>query len=146
MQKLIEKIRNNMYIKLSRVQINKIIKKGGNLGRLLMIFLPKLIKPAISIGKNILAPLGLSAAMSATDAAIQKKMYGSGIISNDDINDLFKIVTALEEHDILLKRTSKAIKNETKEQRGGFLSMLLGTLGASLLGNLLNGGGLYRTG
>ena len=88
--------------------------------------------------------------MSATDAAIQKKMYGSGIttliISNDDINDLFKIVTALEEHDILLKRTSKAIKNETKEQRGGFLGMLLGTLGASLLGNLLTGGGLYRTG
>ena len=59
--------------KLSKVQINKIIKEGGNLGRLLMKFLPKLIKPAISIGKNTLAPLGLSAAMSATDAAIQRK-------------------------------------------------------------------------
>ena len=73
--KLRKKIENNMPtdIKLSKVQINKIIKDGSNLGRLLMNFLPKLIKPAISIGKNILAPLGLSAAMSATDAAIQKK-------------------------------------------------------------------------
>ena len=80
-----------------------------------MSFLPKLITTAISLGKNILAPLGLSAAMSATDAAIQKKMYGSGntgnsknstlIISNDDINDLIKIVTVLEEHDILFKGT-----------------------------------------
>ena len=71
-----------------------------------MNFLPKLIKSAISIGKNILAPLGLNAAMSATDAAVQKKMYGSGnktlIISNNDLNDLIKIATALEEHDILL--------------------------------------------
>ena len=91
MEKLIEKTRNNMStdIKLSKVQINKIIKAGGNLGTLLMSFLPKLIKPAISIGKNILAPLGLSAAMPAADAAIQKKMYGLGnttlIISNDDM-------------------------------------------------------------
>ena len=94
--------------------------------------------------------------MSAKDAAIQKEMYGLGnlknsgittlIISNGDINDLIKIVTALEEHDILFKGTSKTIKNETKEQNGGFLSMLLGTLGASLLGNLLTGKGLYRTG
>ena len=152
MEKLIGKIKNNMStdIEISKVQINKIIKEGGNLGKLLMSFLPKLIKPAISIDKKILVPLGLSAAMSATDAAIQKKMYGSRnttlIISNDDMKDLIKIVTALEEHDILLKGISKKSKNETKEQRGGFLSMLLGTLGASLLGNLLTGQGLYRTG
>ena len=151
MEKLIDKIKNNMStdIKLSKVQINRIMKEGGNLGKLLMSFLSKFIKPAISIGKNILAPFRLSAAMSATDAAIQKKMYGSGnttlIISNDDMNDLIKIVTALEEHDILLKGISKKIKNETKEQRGGFLSMLLGTLGASSLGNLLTGKGIYRT-
>ena len=70
-----EKVENNMSadIKLSKAQINKIIKSGGALGSILMKFLPKLIKPAISLGKNILAPLGLSAAMSATDAAIQKK-------------------------------------------------------------------------
>ena len=82
-------------------------------------------------------------------------MYDSGnsknsritalIVSNDDIDDLVKILTALEEHDILLKGTSRAIKNETKKQEGGFLSMLLGTLGASLLGNLLTRRGLYRT-
>ena len=58
-------------IKLSKVQINKIIKEGRNLGKLSMSFLPKLIKPTILIGKNILAPLDLSAAMLATDAAIQ---------------------------------------------------------------------------
>ena len=114
-----------------------------------MSFLPKVIKPAISLGKNVLAPLGLSVAMSATDAAIQKKMYGSEnttlIISNDDMADLIKIVTALEEHDILLKGISKTIKNETKEQKGGFLSMILRTLGASLSGNLLTGKGSYRT-
>ena len=112
-------------IKLSKVQINKIMKEGGSLGRLLMSFLPKLIKLAISIGKNILAPPGLSIAMSATDAAIQKKIYGSGntilIISNDDLDDLIKIITALEEHDILLKGTTKTIKNNTKKQEGGFL-------------------------
>ena len=134
MTKRIDKIENNMStdVKLSKVQINKILKEGRNLGKLLMGFLPKLIKPAISLGKNILAPLGLSAAMSATDAAIQKKMYGSGnatlIISDNDMNDMIKIVKALEEHDILIKGITKTIKNETKEQKGGFLTMLLGTL------------------
>ena len=115
-----------------------------------MDFLPKLIKPAISIGKNILAPLGLRAVMSATDAAIQKKMYGSGnktlIISNNDLNDLIKIATALEEHNILLNGMSKTIKNKIKKQEGGLLSMLLRTLGAPLLGNLLTGKRMYITG
>ena len=77
MNKLRKTIKNNMStdIKLRKVQINKIIKEGGNLGRILMKFLPKLIKPAISIGKNILAPLGLSAAMSTTDVAIEKNVW-----------------------------------------------------------------------
>ena len=69
------------------------MKEGGNLGRLLMGFLPKLIKLAISIGKNILAPLGLSAAMSSTDAAIQKKMYGSGDMENSEISNNSKNFT-----------------------------------------------------
>ena len=152
MTKLIDKIKKNIStdIKLSKVQINKILKERGNLGKLLMGFSPKLIKPAISLGKNILAPLGLSAAMSATDAAIQKEMYGSRttilIISDNDVNDMIKIVKALEDSDVLLKGITKTIKNETKEQKGGFLSKLLGTLGASLLGNLLSGQNLYRTG
>ena len=63
------------------------------------------------------------------------------------MNDIIKIIEALENSGILLKGVSKTIKNETKEQRGGFLSMLLGTLGASLLGNLLTGGkGIKRAG
>ena len=62
------------------------------------------------------------------------------------MNDIMKIVQALEDSNILLKGVTKTIKNETKEQKGGFLSMLLGTLGASLLGNLLAGKGIVRAG
>ena len=62
------------------------------------------------------------------------------------MNDIMKIVQALEDSNILLKGVTKTIKNETREQRGGFLSMLLGTLGASLLGNLLTGKGFVRVG
>ena len=81
--------------------------------------------------------------MSAIGGSIQKKIHGSGIklvIEEEDMNDIMKIVEALENSGILLKGVSKTIENETKEQRGGFLSMPLGTLGASLLGNLLTGG------
>ena len=62
------------------------------------------------------------------------------------MNDTMNIAQALEDSDILLKGVTKTIKNETKEQKGGFLSMLLGTLGASLLGNSLSGTGIVRTG
>ena len=62
------------------------------------------------------------------------------------MNDITKIVQALEDSNILRKGVTKTIKNETKEQKGGFLSMLLGTLGASLLGNLLTGKGTVRAG
>ena len=95
--KLREKVENNMStdIKLSKAQINKLIKEGCALGSILARFLPKLIKPAISLGKSILAPLRLSAAISATDAAIQKKMYESGTktveFSNKDLDDMTKI-------------------------------------------------------
>ena len=60
------------------------------------------------------------------------------------MNDIMKIIQALENSNILLKGVTKTIKNETKEQKGGFLSMLLGTLGASLLGNMLPGKGVVR--
>ena len=84
------------------------------------------------------------------DAGIQKKIHGSGtttlIISNEEMNNIMKIAQALEDSDILLKGITKTIKNETKEQKGGFLSMLLGTLGASLLGNVLAGKGIARAG
>ena len=62
------------------------------------------------------------------------------------MNDMMKIIQALEDSNILQKGVTKTIKNETKEQKGGFLSMLLGTLGASLLGNLLAGKGIVRAG
>ena len=80
----------------------------------------------------------------------KKKIHGSGtttlIISNEEMNDIMKIVQALEDSNILLKGVTKTIEDETKEQKGGFLSMLLGTLGAILLANLLSGKGLTRAG
>ena len=80
----------------------------------------------------------------------KKKNHGSGattlIIANEDMDDIMKIIQALEDSGVLLKGVTKNIKNETKEQKGGFLSMLLGTLGASLLGNLLSGKGFLRAG
>ena len=107
------------------------------------------MKVAMPLAKNVLAPLGLAAAMSAIDGSIQKKIRGDGIkliIKQEDMNDIIKIIEALENSGILLKGVTKTIENETKEQRGGFLSMLLGTLGASLLGNLLSGKGLVCAG
>ena len=108
------------------------------------------MKVALYLTKNVLAPLGLTATISAIDGSIQKKIHGSGvklIIEQEDMNDIMKIIEALENSDILLKGVSKTIEKETKEQRGGFLSMLLGTLGTSLLGNLLTGGkGIMRAG
>ena len=87
--------------------------------------------------------------MSAIDGGIQKKMRGEGItliIEQEDLNDIMKVIEALENSGILLKGVSKTIEYQTKEQRGGFLSMLLGTLGASLLGNLLSRKGMMRAG
>ena len=81
-----------------------------------------------------------------------KKILGSGhnnttlIISNDEIHDIIKIVKSLEDSGLLLKGVTETVQNEVKEQKGGFLSMLLGTLGVSLLGNLLTGRGIYRAG
>ena len=109
-----------------------------------------LMKVAIPSAKNVLAPLGITASASAIDSWILKNIYGSGtttlIISNEEMSDIMKIVQALEDSNILLKGVTKTIKNETKEQKGGFLSMLLGTLGASLLGNLLAGKRIVRAG
>ena len=77
-------------------------------------------------------------------------MLGSGtttlIISNDEMDDILKIVKSLENSGVLLKGVSETVQHEAKEQRGGFLSMLLGTLGASLLGDILSGKGVIRAG
>ena len=135
---------------VSKAEISKIIQPGGFLGSLYSKLAGPLIKVAISLAKNVLAALGITAAASAIDAGIQKKIHGSGtttlIISNEEMNDIMKIVQALEDSNILLKGVTKTIKNETKEQKGGFLSMLLGTLGTSLLGNILAGKGIARAG
>ena len=137
-------------VKLSKAQISKILQSGGFLGSLLSKLSGPLMKIAVPLAKNILAPLGITAAASAIDAGTQKKIHGSGtttlIISNEEINDIMQIVQALEDCNILLKGITKTIKNETKEREGGFLSMLLATLGTSLLGNLLAGKGIVRAG
>ena len=67
-------------------------------------------------------------------------------MSNNEINNIIKIVKSLQDSGLLLKGVTETVQNEAKEQKGGFLSMLLGTLGASLLGNLLTGKGIYRAG
>ena len=84
-----------------------------------------------------------------------KKILGSGynypshnttlIISNDEIEDIMKIIKSLEDFGLLLKGVAETVHNEVKEQKGGYLSMFLGTLGASLLGNLLTGKGAIAT-
>ena len=68
------------------------------------------------------------------------------IISNNEIEDLIKIVKSLEDSGLLLKGITEWVQNEIKEQKGGFLSILLGTLGASLLGNMLTGKGVNKKG
>ena len=141
-------------IKLSATQLSKMIQSGGFLGNFLGKLAGPLMKVAIPLAKNVLAPLGLSAAMSAIDGSIKKKMLGSGatnlIISNDEMDDILKIVKSLENSGVLLKGVSEPIQHEAKEQRGGFLGMLLGTLGVSLLGDVLSKGlsgkGVIRAG
>ena len=77
-------------------------------------------------------------------------MFGSGvttlIISNEEMNDIIKIVQSLEESGLLVKGVCETIQNEAKEQKGRFLSVLFGTLGATLFGNLLAGKGVLRAG
>ena len=108
------------------------MQKGGFLR-----FLAPLLKSGLPLLKSVIKPLGmlgLTAAASATDVVIYKKILGSGnrttlIIFNDDMQDLLKIVKSLEDSSILLDGITEIVKNEVKEQKGGFLSMLLGTLG-----------------
>ena len=108
------------------------------------------MKVAVLLTKNNLAPLGITDAASVIDAGIQKKIHGSGtttlLISNEEMNDILKIAQALEDFNILLKGITETINNETKKQKGGFLEMLLGTLGASLLENMLTRKGIVRAG
>ena len=127
------------------------IQLGGFLGRLLgpllrtgLPLMKNVIKPLV---KSVLIPLGLTAAASAADAGTHKNILGSGhnnnrttlIISNNEIKDIIKIVKSHEDSGVLLEGVTETVQNEVKEQKGGFLSLLLGTLGAILLGNTLTG-------
>ena len=131
------------------------IQSGGFLGRLLGPLLRArlpLMKSVIqSLTKSVLIPLGLTAAASPADAGIHKKILGSGhntilIISNDEMEDILKIVKSLEGSGLLLEGVSETRKDEAKEQKRGFLRMLLGALGECLLGNMLTGKGVMRAG
>ena len=121
-------------IKLSKTQLHKLGQSGGYLGRLL----GPLIKTGLSLirnafkplARNVLIPSGLIVAASATDAAIYKMMFGSGmrpsdlpkqttlISSNEEMNDILKIIKSFEESGLLIKSVSETIKNEAKEQKG----------------------------
>ena len=119
-------------VRLSETQLHKIGQSGGFLGRLLgrllkteLPLMKTILKP---LAKRVLIPLGLTAAASATNAAIHKKMFESDtypsdlakrtslILSNEEMNDIMKIVKSLEESVLLIKGVSEAIKNESKEQ------------------------------
>ena len=123
--KLRNAINNNLAtdVKLSKAQIKKLIQSGGFLGKLLSKLADSLMKIALQLAKNVLAPLGLTAAMSAIDGSIQKKIHGSGatkvagvklIIEQEDMNDIMKIIEALENSGILLyvKRLKMKLKNK----------------------------------
>ena len=119
-------------------------------GPLLKLELPligNLIKP---LAKSASVPLGLTAAAAATGVLIHNKFFGPGtttlIISKEEMNVIMKIIKPLEEAGLLIKGVSETTKNKAKEQKGSFLSMLLGTLGASLLKNLLTGKGTVKAG
>ena len=147
-------------IMLLKTQLSKMIQSGGFLGTLLgpllrtgLPLMKSVIKP---LAKSVLVPLVLTAAASAADAGIYKNLRSGHnnnttlIISSDEMDDILKIVKSLEDSGVLLKGVSETIQNEAKEQTGGFLSMLLGILGAFLLGDLLtknlSGKGVIRAG
>ena len=124
----------------------KIQERGfisNSLGPLGSLFFTICENVLMSLAKSVLMPLGLAAAKSATDAAIQRKFFGSRmtrlIIVDEKIDDTMKRVKSLEESGLLIKSVSETTENETKEQKAGFLSLLLDILGASLLGNMSAG-------
>ena len=154
-------------IKLSNTHLSKMILSGGFLGRLLgpllktrLPLIKNVIKP---LAKSALIPLGLTTTSSTAEAGIHKNILGSRhnppsssashnlpssttlIISNNEIEDIIKIVKSLEDSGLLLKGVTETVQNEVKEQKGGFLSMLLGTLGSSLLWNILADKGVIVT-
>ena len=127
-------------ITLSKTQLSKMIQSGGFLDKLLGLLLKTgvpltktVIKP---LARSVLIPLGLTAAASVADTGK----------SNDETEDIIWTVKSLEDSGVLVKGVSETIQNEVKQQKGGFRSMLLGTLGANLLGNILADKEMSRAG
>ena len=111
--------------------------------------LPLMKNVLTSLAKSVLVPLGLTATAAATDPTVRKKIYGSGtttlVLSNEDSNDIRKIIKSYEESGLLID-VSETVENEVKKQRIWFFGMLAATLGASLLGNMLARQGVARAG
>ena len=130
--KLRNTFNNNMStdLTLTKAQISKIIQSGGFLGSLLSKLAGPLMRIAIPLAKNVVAPLGITAGASAIDAGIQRKIRGSGtttlIISNKEMNDMMEIVQALEDSNILWKGVTKTIKNETKKTKRRIFKHVIG--------------------
>ena len=116
-------------INLSKGQMSKIIESRGFLGSLLSKLAGPLMKVAVTLAKNIIVPLAITAAESAIDAGIQKKTYSSEtatlINSNEEMNDIMKIVPALAYSNILFKGVTETIKNETKNKKEDFSTCYL---------------------
>ena len=143
-------------IKFSKINLSKMVQLGGFLGRLLRT----LLKAGLLLIGNVLKPLAKSvfmppeltaaAAAAATNTAIQTKIFGSGIttliFSNEEMDDIMKIVKSLKESGLLIKGVIETIETEAKNKKMDFLSTLLGTLAASLLGSILTGKGAIRAG
>ena len=141
-------------IKFSKSQLSKVTQSGGFLGRLFgpllktrLPLIKNLIKP---LAKSVLISLALTAAASAADAGINKKILGlrntTLTISNNEIKDIIKIVKSLEDYGLLSEWVTETVHTEVRDQKVGFLSMLLGRLGASLWGNILVPKGKNRAG
>ena len=123
-----------------------------------------LIKFGVPVAKNFLAPLTTMASVFAIDGTTQKRIRGrvviakSGasvirpwkgiilVISNEDMDDIIKTIKLIEDSSVLIEEASETVKHKIKKQEGRFFSMILGTLGASILGNMLTGKGVLRAG
>ena len=136
-----------MDIKLSKAQLSKIIQSGWFLGALQGKLAGAPTKVVVPLVKNVLAPLATMALAAATDeaGAVRAGKVITLVISNENI-DVITIIKSLKNSEILIGRVSATVKHERKRPNSEFLGVLLETLGASMLGNMLNGKGAVRAG
>ena len=140
----------NKGILLKGTTKNVVNQKGGLLGILIRGGLPLMKNVLTPPAKSVLLPLEVTVAASALDAAIQKEICGlrttAPIISNEEMDEILKIIKSHKELGLLMKGICETIENEAEEQKGRFLGMLLGTSDDSLLGNILSDKGIIRAG